>query len=88
MKTFSFSQWLEDAGSSGMQSFSIGQSYNRIAWVYACVNIIATTAASAPLAFYKGEAIPQNKITDPNHPVNQLFTTPKEPEIPSLRAFL
>jgi HK97 family phage portal protein len=71
-----------------MQTFSVGQSYNRIAWVYACVNIIATTAASAPLAFYKGEAIPKNKITDPDHPVNQLFTTPKEPEIPSLRALL
>jgi HK97 family phage portal protein len=88
MKSFSFSQWLEDAGSSGMKTFSVGQSYNRIAWVYACVNIIASTAASAPLAFYKGEAIPKNRITDPNHPVNQLFTTPKEPEIPSLRALL
>jgi len=88
MKTFSFSQWLEDAGSSGMQSFSLGQSYYRISWVYACINIISTTAASAPLAFYKGETNPQNKITDPTHPVNQLFQTPKEPEIPSLRALL
>ena len=88
MKTFSFSQWLQDAGSAGMQNFSLSQSYNRIAWVHSCVNIIATTASSAPLAFFEGEPEPSNRIEDLEHPVNQLFLTPKEPEIPSLRVLL
>ena len=88
MKTFSFSNWLQNAGSQGLQTFSLGQSYQRIAWCYSCINIIATTASSAPLAFYNGTIEPKNKIEDLEHPVNQLFSTPKEPEIPSLRVLL
>jgi len=88
VRSFSFSQWLTESGSAGLKA-SASQGYQRIAWVYACVNIIATTAASASLYFYKGiEQEARNRITDPNHPVNQLFLSPKEPEIPSLRELL
>ena len=89
MNFFSFDQWLTDGGSTNLKSFALNQSYQRISWVYACVNITATTAASAPLVFYNGPL--QNAdtaITDPMHPVMQLFYTPKAPEIPSLRALL
>ena len=89
MRVFSFSDWLSNAGSEGLKNFSLNQSYQRIAWVYSCVNITATTASSAALYFYEGPSQEaSNRIVDPNHPVNQLFQTPKEPEIPSLRELL
>lgn len=89
MRVFSFSDWLSNAGSEGLQQFSLNQSYQRISWVYSCVNITATTASSAGLHFYKGNSQQaSNRIVDPNHPVNQLFQSPKEPEIPSLRDLL
>jgi len=88
LRAFSFSQWLADSGSAGLKA-SASQGYQRIAWVYACVNIIAATAASASLYFYKSmEQEARNRINDPDHPVNQLFLSPKEPEIPSLRELL
>ena len=89
MNFFSFDQWLTDGGSTNLKSFALNQSYQRISWVYACVNITATTAASAPLVFYNGPLqTSENAITDPLNPVMQLFYTPKAPEIPSLRALL
>jgi len=89
MRVFSFSDWLTNSGSEGLKNFSLSQSYQRIAWVYSCVNITASTASSAALYFYEGSSQEaSNRITDPDHPVNQLFQTPKEPEIPSLRELL
>lgn len=89
MKTFSFNDWLNEGGSSGLRSFSLGKSYERISWIYACVHTIATTASRAPLAFYEGpEQTRETKITDPNHPVIQVFNPPNPPEIISLRDLL
>lgn len=89
MKSFSFNDWLTEGGNSGLRSFALGKSYERISWVYSCVHTIATTASRAPLAFYEGtEQNRETRIVDPNHPVIQLFTPPNPPEIISLRDLL
>lgn len=89
LQTFSFAQWLEEAGSKGLANYSGSASYNRISWVYACVNAIARTASSAPMLFYQGTTTQStNLISDPNHPVRQLFDSPNPPALPSLRSLL
>lgn len=88
-RAFSFNQWLKEGGSTTMRSYAFHEAYRRVSWVFACVNITAATASSAPLVFYDGptQSI-TNRINDPNHPVNRLFASPKEPEIHSLRELL
>lgn len=95
-KIFSFNDWLSEGGSAGLRSFALNSSYERMCWVYACVNRIATSASSAPLVFYQGkpDRIPSNtptekeRITDREHPVYQLFNPPKPPTIISLQQLM
>lgn len=89
MKSFSFYDWLSEGGSAGLRNFSLGKSFERVSWVYACVHTIATTASRAPLAFYEGtDQTRSTKITDPQHPVIQVFNPPYPPEILTLRDLL
>lgn len=95
-KIFSFNDWLSEGGSAPLRSFSLNSSYERMCWVYACVNRIATSASSAPLVFYQGkpDRIPSSapnekeRIRDREHPVYQLFNPPKPPTIISLKQLM
>lgn len=95
-KIFSFNDWLSEGGSAPLRSFSLNSSYERMCWVYACVNRIATSASSAPLVFYEGkpDRIPlsspneKERIKDREHPVYQLFNPPKPPTIISLKQLM
>lgn len=88
-KPFSFADWLAEGGDTGVKSFALAKSYERMAWVYACVNVISTTASGAPLAFFQGNpSDSRNKIDDLEHPVHQLFHPPKEPDVPSFKELL
>lgn len=95
MKTFSFLEWLEEGGAKGLRSFALDKSYERISWVYSCINRISTTASSAPLVFYRGDKSDairgddsHNRITDENDPVYHLFHPPNPPDIPSLKELI
>lgn len=95
-KIFSFNDWLSEGGSTGMRSFVLNNSYERMCWVYACVNRIATSASSAPLVFYQGkpDRIPtsapneKERIKDREHPVYKLFNPPNPPTIISLKQLM
>lgn len=95
-KIFSFNDWLSEGGSASLRSFSLNSSYERMCWVYACVNRIATSASSAPLVFYEGkpDRIPsttpneKERIKDREHPVFKLFNPPKPPTIISLKQLM
>lgn len=95
-KIFSFNDWLSEGGAAGLRSFVLNNSYERMCWVYACVNRIATSASSAPLVFYQGKPsrIPSDapnekeRIKDREHPVYQLFNPPNPPTIISLKQLM
>lgn len=95
-KIFSFNDWLSEGGAAGLRSFVLNNSYERMCWVYACVNRIATSASSAPLVFYQGkpDRIPSDapnekeRIKDREHPVYQLFNPPNPPTIISLKQLM
>lgn len=81
------SDWLSGGGEPSLKRFVLTESYSRISWVYACVNVIAETIGGTPIQFLTGD--PDQKqleiITNPDDPINVLFQPPKKPEIPSLR---
>lgn len=95
-KIFSFNDWLSEGGAAGLRSFVLNNSYERMCWVYACVNRIATSASSAPLVFYQGKPsrIPSDapnekeRIKDREHPVYKLFNPPNPPTIISLKQLM
>lgn len=81
--------WLDEGGSANQRSNIIKNSYERVSWVYACINTIATVASSAPLAFYSSpDMTEKTRIKDPKHPATLLFNPPKPPFIPSLRELI
>lgn len=85
---FSFAEWLKEGGQPGQRN-SIMSSYARVAWVYSCINTIATVASSAPLAFYKDISMTESsRIRNPKADVVKLFNPPKPPFIPSLRELI
>lgn len=87
MKTFSFDAWLRTGGDAALRKFSLDDSYERVCWVYSCINRIAITASSAPLVFFEGDPETDKKakkIVDKKHPVHLLFNPPCFPEINSL----
>lgn len=85
---YSFEDWLAEGGHAAMR-FALNKSYSRVAWVYSCINAIATAASGAPLAFYKGSVDSKsNLITDVNHPVFTLFNPPKSSSIISFRELI
>lgn len=85
---YSFEDWLAEGGHAAMR-FALNKSYSRVAWVYSCINAIATAASGAPLAFYKGSVDSKsNLITDLNHPVFTLFNPPKSSSIISFRELI
>lgn len=94
MKVFSFSEWLATGGSLATAGYISKESYTKNPWVYAAINRIALTAASAPLVFYQGSANEaptydaDEIITDKSHPVLKLFNPPNFPIILSLRDLL
>lgn len=81
------SDWLSGGGEPSLKRFVLTESYSRISWVYASVNVIAETIGGTPIQFLRGDVNEQQLeiITDPDDPVNVLFNPPKKPEIPSLR---
>ena len=60
-KNFNFQEWLSTGGEESHRNFVLGASYERMCWVRACIDRIATSASSAPLLFYKGSL---DKIND------------------------
>lgn len=93
-KPFSFAEWLQQGGDNKVGPYSLNEAYQRIAWIYACVNRIASTASMAPLTFYRvrrGQIPrfdPGRILTSARHPVYQLFTPPNGVKIPSLSFLL
>lgn len=95
-KLFSFNDWLAEGGSAGLRTFALNSSYERMCWVYACVNRIATSASSAPLVFYEGKSdrIPDSepnekeRIKDREHPAYKLFNPPNPPTILTLKQLM
>ena len=81
------SDWLSGGGEPSLKRFVLTESYSRISWVYACVNVIAETIGGTPIQFLRGNVEQQalEIVIDPDDPVNVLFNPPKKPEIPSLR---
>jgi HK97 family phage portal protein len=81
------SDWLSGGGEPSLKRFVLTESYSRISWVYASVNVIAETIGGTPIQFLRGDINEQQLeiIVDPDDPVNVLFNPPKKPEIPSLR---
>ena len=81
------SDWLSGGGEPSLKRFVLTESYSRISWVYACVNVISETIGGTPIQFLRGD--PDRAeieiVVDPDDPVNVLFNPPKKPEIPSLR---
>lgn len=88
-KTFNFQEWLSTGGEESHRNFVLGASYERMCWVRACIDRIATSASSAPLLFYKGSLDKINDfdekdiIKDKTHPVYKLFNPPKSNYITS-----
>lgn len=65
------------------------KSYTRVSWVYACVNVIASSISSAPLVFYKRKPGKGRVLIERGtHELYDLFNPPKGPEVPSLRELL
>ena len=86
---FSFLDWMEEGGQSGTKTNVLANSYERVSWIYSCVNTIATVASSAPLAFYTDPSMSEkHRLKDPKHDVVSLFNPPKPPFIPSLRELI
>ncbi len=93
MQVFNFSEFLSSGGDRNLKRFVLTKSYERIAWVYACINRIAVTASSAPLKFYKEKRGKrdfrrENMVDDVDHPLNSLFNPPSPPDIVSLSDLL
>ena len=88
-KNFNFQEWLSTGGEESHRNFVLGASYERMCWVRACIDRIATSASSAPLLFYKGSLDKINDfnekdiIKDKTHPVYKLFNPPKSNYITS-----
>ena len=86
---FSFLDWMNEGGQSNTRTNVLSTSYERVSWVYACINTVATVASSAPLAFYTDVSMSERfRLKDEKHNVVQLFNPPKPPFIPSLRELI
>lgn len=81
MAEFSFAKWLTEGGDRNLSKFVYDKSYERVSWVYACVNRIADSLSGLPLEFY----IKDKLIEDHNHPVNKAFGVPDYPKVLSIR---
>lgn len=82
------SDWLSGGGEASLKRFVLTESYSRISWVYACVNIIAETIGGTPVKFSRANENNSSDvelIENPDDPVNVLFNPPNKPSIPSLR---
>lgn len=84
--TFSFEDWAN--GSTKIRGYEGSNAFRRLSWVYASINAIATTASGAPIGFYNKKITKSDKITDPKHPVMQLFQPPKAPHVPSFKELI
>jgi HK97 family phage portal protein len=86
---FSFVDWMNEGGQANIRNNVLSTSYERVSWVYACINTIGTVASSAPLAFYTDPTCSERfRLKDEKHNVVTLFNPPKPPFIPSLRELI